>query len=440
MKRIFLWIILFLSSVVTLFAASMLPWGINEALDTGFIAPLSGSKDVATPEGCRKISGVWVSQSYFAPTKTTTEWNAFKAHLPAGISIGTCIVPWVCSSTPGNCTKGSVLADSGPVSGTNNKRTWKCSSIGTADTSCQSCYPDKTSTYEGCYTSGIHDMYTKRSYGSTVETNSGWWMFGAGSPRCYEPAFSCQYGVPSIPPPPVNGSCNNSIPLGCGSGSIAYSDNGQTACSTTRTWICKSTTGGSDSPTCSKANSTCSYTYGVWVKTSWFWLGGPSYVKLSCDAAIWCWAHSYGAWYEGQTCANLGSTLSYIDHVLSLTTSYTCKTPSYTYSWSSSSWGACSLPCGGWIQTRSVVCQRNDGVTVADGNCSGGKPTEIQSCNTNACAPTYTCSEGPIFDYFCDFTWDYLPNGLLNDHIWTFGTMYHYYDCTPSWWVNDGSC
>ncbi|MCB9371078.1 thrombospondin type-1 domain-containing protein [Candidatus Woesearchaeota archaeon] len=57
---------------------------------------------------------------------------------------------------------------------------------------------------------------------------------------------------------------------------------------------------------------------------------------------------------------------------------------SYTYSWNVGSWGSCSAVCGG-IQTRSVSCQRNDGVIVADSFCSGVKPATSQSCGASSC-------------------------------------------------------
>ncbi len=70
-------------------------------------------------------------------------------------------------------------------------------------------------------------------------------------------------------------------------------------------------------------------------------------------------------------------------------TSRACNTqacaPTYTYAWSTGVFGACSSSCGGGSQTRSVTCQRNDGVSVADSYCSGSKPAASQACNTQAC-------------------------------------------------------
>lgn len=63
----------------------------------------------------------------------------------------------------------------------------------------------------------------------------------------------------------------------------------------------------------------------------------------------------------------------------------TCNAPCATYGWVVGGWGACSVACGGGTQTRSVVCQRNDGVVVADSACSAPKPAASQVCNTQAC-------------------------------------------------------
>lgn len=52
----------------------------------------------------------------------------------------------------------------------------------------------------------------------------------------------------------VNGACNNAMALGCAAG-MAISDNGQSACSTTRTWVCEGANGGTNSVTCSRANA-----------------------------------------------------------------------------------------------------------------------------------------------------------------------------------------
>lgn len=67
---------------------------------------------------------------------------------------------------------------------------------------------------------------------------------------------TCNYANPACPPAAVNGTCNNGTPLGCANGTPT-SDNGQTACGTTRSWICQGSGGGSDSGACNYANPAC---------------------------------------------------------------------------------------------------------------------------------------------------------------------------------------
>ncbi len=67
----------------------------------------------------------------------------------------------------------------------------------------------------------------------------------------------------------------------------------------------------------------------------------------------------------------------------------TCNTDpcnNYTYSWESGSWSTCSASCGNGLQTRSVVCKRNDGTYVPTNNCNANtKPTAEQACKIKDC-------------------------------------------------------
>jgi hypothetical protein len=57
--------------------------------------------------------------------------------------------------------------------------------------------------------------------------------------------------------------------------------------------------------------------------------------------------------------------------------------------------GVCNKQCGGGTATDTVVCKRNDGVTVADSNCAGTKPPTTRTCNTQSCPVVYTYAWEP---------------------------------------------
>ena len=211
-------------------------------------------------------------------------------------------------------------------------------------------------------------------------------MFGAGSPRCFEPAFSCAYGVPPVP---VNGSCNNSTPLGCSTGT-ATSDNGQTSCNTTRTWTCNGQNGGSNSPQCSRSNGVCppnpingvcgSY-HGQTYEGPYTWgtVGIPGLCSSGTPIQGSGWPN--GPWNWSCQGSNGGSTVN-------------CSANKYTYSWNTTAFGSCSVSCGPGTQTRNVTCRRSDAATVADSYCTGAKPTASQSCNMGACPISCTLPWG----------------------------------------------
>ncbi len=66
--------------------------------------------------------------------------------------------------------------------------------------------------------------------------------------------------------------------------------------------------------------------------------------------------------------------------------------PTYTYSWITWTWSTCSVSCGWWIQTRTVICRRSDWTTVSDSNCTWTKPSTTQTCNTHTCVTYSSCT------------------------------------------------
>ena len=61
----------------------------------------------------------------------------------------------------------------------------------------------------------------------------------------------------------------------------------------------------------------------------------------------------------------------------------------HTYHWLAGDWGSCSATCGGGTQSRTVSCLDENGNIVAGSLCDPNtKPATSQSCNTDPC-PTY---------------------------------------------------
>ena len=57
-----------------------------------------------------------------------------------------------------------------------------------------------------------------------------------------------------------------------------------------------------------------------------------------------------------------------------------------SYAWIGSGFGACSALCGGGTQTQTVVCRDSGGATVADTFCASAGPKPVsQPCNTQPC-------------------------------------------------------
>lgn len=114
---------------------------------------------------------------------------------------------------------------------------------------------------------------------------------------------------------------------------------------------------------------------GTWSSTSW------SACSAACDGGT-----------QTRTSQCVDGSANVLESRMCLTSApvdtQACNTSACTYSWSTTSFGACSVSCGGGTRSRTVTCTRDaDGATVADALCNPGtKPVSSQSCNTGACA------------------------------------------------------
>lgn len=78
-------------------------------------------------------------------------------------------------------------------------------------------------------------------------------------------------------------------------------------------------------------------------------------------------------------------------------TSSQCNTqPCISLQWQASEWGACSQPCAGGVQKRTVTCRGSDNSVRDDSQCAviSSKPGDTRPCNTQTCL-TYEFKTGP---------------------------------------------
>lgn len=156
------------------------------------------------------------------------------------------------------CTKGSAISDNGQSS-CGTMRTWYCSGQNGGANSPQcnlqnpSCAQSiagscNNATPGGCLAGSLIQDNNQTTCGTTRNWYCSGQNGGANSSQCSYPNASCAQ--------PIAGVCNNSMALGCSAGNVV-SDNGATACGTTRTWSCTGQNGGSNSSQCSLANQAC---------------------------------------------------------------------------------------------------------------------------------------------------------------------------------------
>lgn len=65
-----------------------------ESKSNGWSTPIVSSKEIMTPEWCKKIVSP-LSTQMFIPTRSSAEWDSFKYHLPTWVRVEECVV-WSC--------------------------------------------------------------------------------------------------------------------------------------------------------------------------------------------------------------------------------------------------------------------------------------------------------------------------------------------------------
>lgn len=222
---------------------------------------------------------------------------------------------------------------------------------------------------------------------------------------------NCTAAKPAV----VNGVCNNAVPLGCSAGS-AISDNGQTACDTTRQWVCQGSGGGTNSGTCSRfngacsvpVNGSCSGTPGACNAGS---PGGDNYASSCGTTRTWtCYGYSGGS---NASCSSYNGACAPPVNGSCSTTGGACTAGSSTGDNGATSCGTTrTWTCQGLNGGSNASCSKSNGTCAVNGVCSTtagacsvGTPsgdnyasacgtTRTWSCNGSGGGSTASCSKG----------------------------------------------
>lgn len=203
---------------------------------------------------------------------TTRQWYCAGAN--GGSNSATCSFTNAACAVNGGCGNIDMHCSVGSESGYSDNGTtanWTCNgSNGGTNASCSSSCVEGPYSYVQCHNLASNPMEGQLSdvTGNSMTVNmnrcNGYVdILSLDSGSCCEvgqpDTSSFLWGHTSFPGcnhAVVNGVCDNSVALGCSTGTAA-GDNGQTACGTTRQWYCAGANGGSNSGTCSFANAAC---------------------------------------------------------------------------------------------------------------------------------------------------------------------------------------
>ena len=222
------------------------------------LPPVNGVCNNSVALGC--VSGLDDHDNGQTACGTTRQWvcdgtNGGANSGTCSLSNGTCAVNGACNNTVAlGCASGSATGDNG-LTACSTTRQWVCTGSGGGSNSA-TC----SKANAACVVNGVCNNATPLGCTAGVETGDNG-LSACGTSRQWVCAGSgggsnsgtCSFSNGACA---VNGVCNNGVALGCSAGS-ATSDNGQTACGTTRTWVCAGSGGGSNSGGCSKANAAC---------------------------------------------------------------------------------------------------------------------------------------------------------------------------------------
>lgn len=382
---------------------------VPESKSNGWSTPIASSKEISTPEWCKKIVST-LSTQMFIPTRSETEWNSFKSALPTWVRVEECSVWW-------SCWWQQVASP-----------WWDCVGEG---------IPLLPSSYGPDYacTSAIHNnIVTYRSEEKCFRYYP--------NPQTYVNEWSWKCVCPAAPPPVVNGVCGSAS----GTTISAYPTSGHcstgnkvdldtTATDGTYNWRCDGS-GWGNSPSCSATK-----------KASSPWCNGGTIVNNKCQSGTPA-NNCNGAWYEPYC-----SCSSWVWGWFIGDGPFTCQT-----NWKC--WGIdyCMVPsrmlttgpaCSEWTVVWASV---NDTTRLWTWTCDGTLSDE--SCQAHAMPDTYlwmdcatTCDFGETYK-FDPVTWIgtkivksscFSPEYSRNQYIWNSITDQWTYSSFlwKTWWKND---